>query len=672
MKENEMTTLKHTRKLILLIVVMSHITMRMTPAAGQEILKWSGAEKDPHPCLYVTASDVARLKQSRKDLVTMTSRNSWSLESDGMEKLVAGALLAENPEAQKNVIAEAIRNLDIVIQRIPDTTVRRIGPHVYARQVGFACGLADVALGIKQLTEADRAKILEKIAKLNYLMVDPNYWSIEKGNVGLNPNMATSAYGYRVSLAALIPSHPQAKQWLRAALAEIKREIDEWSDPGGGMLECPHYSMVILDQWLGACLAARNAGAPEAGHLFDEKLKKACLWFANISTPRANGSRRLPSLGHTYSNERTSTFGLLAYLWKEKDPAFASQMQWMHLEHGSFPEPGIKSYYPALMGFRQLLLDSTITPKAPQLASTAYSETGVLLRNTIGSDRETTLYLIAGRNHSHYFDDSGSITIWGKGSELSHEDAYGEERVHNKSVMKAIDARSVHSMVEGPATYNPEEVMAIREFSASPDFDYVRGTRRGWQRQIAMVKDRDPNGPNYFVMTDTLDEKSAPATWRLFVRAKEIKPSAAGFTVVGMEDVDMDVVFVRPAGAKPQINADHVSLSISAGGGVTAVMYPRLKTELPPQVASLVEGKVVKVTTSVGTDFVFLDPVAFKFNQGSVTFDGRSGLVRIRSGQTTQSQPGPCDVPPGWEGGDRELRMIPWKGPQFPSFPYPQ
>lgn len=347
-------------------------------------------------------------------------------------------------------------------------------------------------------------------------------------------------------------------------------------------------------------------------------------------------------------------------------------MQWMHLEHGAFPEPGIKSYYPALQGFRQLLLDGTIAPKVPPLASTAYSETGVLLRNTIGSDRETTLYLIAGRNHSHYYDDSGSITIWGKGSELCHEDAYGEERVHDKSVIKPIDAKNVHSMVESPATYNPEEVMAIREFSSSADFDYAHGTRRGWQRQIAMVKDRDPNGPNYFVMTDTLDEKSVPATWRLYVRATQIKPTAAGFTVVGMEDVDMDVVFVRPAGAKPQNNADHVSLSIGTSGGVMAVLYPRLKTEASPQVASLVEGKGLKVTTAAGTDYVFLDPAESKFSQDSVTFEGRVGLIRVRGGQQTKYQPGPCDVPPGWEGGNRELRMIPWKGPQFPSFPYPQ
>lgn len=283
--------------------------------------------------------------------------------------------------------------------------------------------------------------------------------------------------------------------------------------------------------------------------------------------------------------------------------------------------------------------------------------------------RETTLYLIAGRNHSHYFDDSGSITLWGKGSELCHEDAYGEERTHDKSVMKPLDAKNVHSMVSGPASFNPEEVMAIREFSTAADFDYVRGTRRGWQRQVAMVKDRDPNSPNYFVMTDTLDAQSVPATWRLFARASQIKPIPGGVTIAGLEDVDLDVVIVRPAGAKPEIHPDHISLAITGSGATTAVLYPRLKQERSPPITAVADGKAAKIETPVGVDYVFLDPGSFVFNQDAVAFEGKAGLVKLRGGKPSKSQPGQCDVT-GWEGGNRELRMIHWKGPQFPSFPY--
>lgn len=46
-----------------------------------------------------------------------------------------------------------------------------------------------------------------------------------------------------------------------------------------------------------------------------------------------------------------------------------------------------------------------------------------------------------------------------------------------------------------------------------------------------------------------------------------------------------------------------------------------------------------------------------------------AGLVRNWGGKQTEVKAGPCDVAPGWEDGDRELRMIRWDGPQYPSFP---
>jgi len=35
-------------------------------------------------------------------------------------------------------------------------------------------------------------------------------------------------------------------------------------------------------------------------------------------------------------------------------------------------------------------------------------------------------------------------------------------------------------------------------------------------------------------------------------------------------------------------------------------------------------------------------------------------LVRDWGGKQTHFKVGPCEVAPGWEGGDRELRMIRW------------
>jgi len=211
--------------------------------------------------------------------------------------------------------------------------------------------------------------------------------------------------------------------------------------------------------------------------------------------------------------------------------------------------------------------------------------------------------------------------------------------------------------------------MALQEFSTSSDLDYARGTRRGWQRQIALVKDADPLGPNYFVIADTLDAKSVPTVWRLFLYAAQITANGSAVTVTGKEDVDMEIIFVRPATVRPVAMADHIEVPVGAEGTLTAVLYPRLKTEPPPKVQPLADGKGVEVETPAGTDYVFLSPTPFTFRRGDIAFDGKVGVVKARIGKRTSSAPGSCAVVSDWPGGDRELRAIPWDGPQYPTFP---
>ena len=100
---------------------------------------------------------------------------------------------------------------------------------------------------------------------------------------------------------------------------------------------------------------------------------------------------------------------------------------------------------------------------------------------------------------------------------------------------------------------------------------------------------------------------------------------------------------------------------------MTAVLYPRLKTERRPRVTPLANGRGVTVQTAKGTDTIFLDPTPVSFKSGQISFEGRAGLVRNRGGKQTHFKVGPCEVAPGWEGGDRELRMIRWEGPQYPA-----
>src|SRR3970282_812373 len=80
--------------------------------------------------------------------------------------------------------------------------------------------------------------------------------------------------------------------------------------------------------------------------------------------------------------------------------------------------------YPALSGYRPLLLDPTIPEEVPSYGSELFPKTGVIVRTGFPGPRETSLYMIAGKHRSHYDLDSGSITFWGKGRILCEDFGY--------------------------------------------------------------------------------------------------------------------------------------------------------------------------------------------------------------------------------------------------------
>jgi hypothetical protein len=66
---------------------------------------------------------------------------------------------------------------------------------------------------------------------------------------------------------------------------------------------------------------------------------------------------------------------------------------------------------------------------------------------------------------------------------------------------------------------------------------------------------------------------------------------------------------------------------------VLAVIYPRLKTQKPPVVTSLANGRAVKIEHEAGTDYVFQSDVPFTYKGDGIEFDGVSGVVKVRGGK---------------------------------------
>ncbi|MBI4024571.1 MAG: hypothetical protein HY360_06290 [Verrucomicrobia bacterium] len=622
------------------------------------VLCWEG-ERDNHPHLMLTKKDVARYRESLSNRAEIERQIpgllKGSMRDSAAEQRIA-AFFATGHAGLGGMLTEAaVERLQERVDIYLKNGALSSAPPIHSPT---AITLADAVLSSDQLSAELRKRLLAQAAFLGYTLDRPDLWSPERG-FAANPNMTSSIYGSKAMVAYFIPSHPLAKQWVKDALAELKdNQLDRWTDANGGCLESPHYAMCSYDQFLATFLMTHNAGF--ADHLYHPKMKKVIEWFGKISTPpdsRIGGFRHLPPIGNTWSNEPTGEFGIIAYLWRDRDPEFAAQMQWMWKQHRSYPEPGIGGSYPALAGYRSLLRDPMLPEKPPPWKSELFPETGVILRNKFPCDRETQLHMIAGKNHAHYDMDSGSITLWGKGRILADEFGYygcvtGDE----------------HSMVTTPVS-NMAGTMKIIAFAPSDAVDYVKGVKNGWTRQIAFLKEPDPLGANYFVLCDSI-ATATNATWRLWMTAKQVTARPQGAVVEGKEDVDMDIFFARPSSvnlkteeltrqvgcgmlpngswgpssstqigliaavAPDAYNVEHEIVMEDPVPYFVTVLYPRLKTEKAPVISSIASGKGVKIESTNGTDYVFLSPHRFSFKEGDIAFEGTVGTIQLRGARS--------------------------------------
>ncbi len=632
------------------------------------VLDWAG-DADSHPLLYIRKPELpalkARLTSDPAEIHRWTSQqpiDKYFLDGPIREFVASGNARLGCLMAAKG--AEYLQTCTDWYLKQDERNTLGAAPHMQSLII-TALNLLDPVLSTDAVTPEVRKRILAQFAFLGYVVNSPDYWSQERGYCGF-ANMSSIVALYQTGLGCMVPAHPRGREWAQRGLDELHRELLAWSDEDGGWLEAPHYAMVTFDHLLGGFTMGANAGFSD--YAFDPRMRKVIDWFAAISTPRdsrTGGFRHQPPIGNTYHGEPTGVYGLVAGLWKERDPAFAARMQWMFEQHGSFGGLGIGWNFPAMLGYRFLFTTHGVAPQPADYGSAWFRKTGVVLRNTLRSDRETYLHLIAGSNHDHYDCDSGSIILYGKGRVLA--DDWGYIGRHPEKW---------HSMLTSPAAGGGGE-MQIETFAPAATFDYVSGRKGAWQRQIAFAKDADPLGPNFFLIRDT-HTAGMPALWRLWLTAATpvagrdgATPSpgpdatataldgldeapgqpaaaavtlhAAGATVRGADDVDLDIFIyqaerlnLRTETATQKVTCGYrngqegplentqtaILATLPGAGAVTALLYPRLKTEPPPTVTWFADGHIAEVKSAAGTDHIFLTSKQHR----SVDPDGRSLL----------------------------------------------
>jgi hypothetical protein len=443
--------------------------------------------------------------------------------------------------------------------------------------------------------------------------------------------------------------------------------LTAWSDEDGGWVEAPHYAMVSFDHLIAGFMMAANAGFSD--RLYDPRMRKVIEWFALISTPRdarTGGWRHQPPIGNTYPGEPNGIHGIAAALWKDKDPEFAAKMQWLFEEHGSYPGLGSGWNFPTMLGYRFLMNSSGVRPKpASDFGSARFRKTGAVLRNRMDTDRETYLHLIAGSNHEHYDADSGSIMLYGKGRVLCDDWGYHglhPAQWHSMVTGPAVGGRmEVESFAAAPAfdlvvasngSWERRIGLAKDADPLGPNFVVVRDTLSGsgaatWRLWLTTgvsagpgkqmpaadaAKQPKPPQPAAGDDADDLlgDEPAAKPKPVGGPAPGSVALTDFGATLSGIEDVDLDIFLHEPAKlglklepAKLKNNTGNwqgqilpVELSqtalvgtLAGPGAITAVLYPRLKTEPRPLVVFSADGRVAEVRSPQGVDYVFLSAV---------------------------------------------------------------
>lgn len=612
------------------------------------VLAWPGAShgtggflSEEHRRLLLKRAAYDETQLARLQKTTPTHHN--------LEHLLPAYLATEDAIIERKLIELVINDVQTtvdVLTKLEGSASVTVGmaPHHF-RNFVTTCNLLSTIRHSRQITDAEHRRLDAQIAFLGYLFNSPAFGSVDRGYTGF-PNMTACTLGVQAAIASVVPGHPLREKWMNDGAGGLRRLfLDKWVDEHGEWLgthaESLSYTRLTFDLALGTLYQAYASGIdPDA--IYHPAVRAMGEWYANVATPRdarIKNWRHDPPVGHVYRFDLSpSLFALLAVLFKERDPLFASQMKWMQQQQGIDLDNAVGGFIPSFAGYRRLFMANDIDPVPPHYESCEWKESSVILRSHYDDTLENMLYMIAGQGHSHYDQDSGSVTLWGKGEIIADDFGYygyapGED----------------HTMIDSPLAI-PASLMHVQAFESSATLDYARGRKEAWTRRILHVKHQDPAGPNYFVLHDTLSSP-APATWRMWLSAPEVKTNPHGATAVGLFRVDSDIVFATVPPDARMHTQEKTREGYGIGGNgiygiqkttqtglllavprmteLLAVVYPRLKGETPAEITAIADGRGLRIVTPWATDYIFASDRIFAYHEGPLRFRGTLGFARI-------------------------------------------
>jgi hypothetical protein len=196
----------------------------------------------------------------------------------------------------------------------------------------------------------------------------------------------------------------------------------------------------------------------------------------------------------------------------------------------------------------------------------------------------------------------------------------------------------------------------------------AKEARLVWTRQVLFVKDKQALGPAYLILRDST-RGGQPTAWQFWTLSEKIgtpeqardiemfladKPGTSmapsrelpishRYTALGQMNVDVEYFIAEPQ-ATPRHTlryggTDHskvpqwqdlMHLQLPNDGSYYVAVYPRPRNEAAPTFTTLADGKVIRTTSSVGSDYAFLADTKAAAESDRFGFEGTAGVIQER------------------------------------------
>lgn len=544
---------------------------------------------------------------------------------------------------------------------------------------------ADELLGADGLTEEQRRDVRGRIAAMCHLMADAHF-NPRGSMVHLgNPNMPINRTLALGLAAPLIPDHPLAESWLDAIANYTAHKLAVNTAPGGAWSELiTYYEASAPHLMQAAAVLDRSGRLDDATAALAIAAARFPYRLLTPPDPRF-GVRTVPGWGHE-GIELQSHWLVAAVLAMQRDPEAAASLIWAWEQLGR-PMSGhhdVNFSQRAILYADELLAEQDAN--VPDSFGSAFLPGfGAVLRAHPGTPGETYLSYRRGYMVSHSDANQGDFVFYAKGVPFSST-AIGGYALHgNKPAAELYRSFGWHNQVRFGRRDAVEgwpgggSVSAVHAHAFSDSADYLRGVGdygpQRHHRRLVMVKGRTPDEPTYVIMHDDMPLRDSgagenrPTWWSLRTpgAAAQVQPAPDGFRYTSPWGPLLDVRFAgdhplppletrdadvegslledkarrwREAGSPTSrdhrdghlIAEETVSVTsvgpFASGQPITAVLYPRNPGDVDSRIRQVAPG-VTRITTTVGTDWLFLSHEPISFDNGEVRFSGHAGAVRV-------------------------------------------